>query len=54
MVSHRLALNDFGGVVVLKGERILGSRDFVGDFTDVRKCGVHKLVRDRPLSTEVG
>jgi hypothetical protein len=30
------------GIVVFKGQWILGGWAFVGDFADFRECGLHK------------
>jgi hypothetical protein len=42
MIGHGLALDEFGSVVVLKGEGAPGGWTFVGDLADFWECGVHK------------
>ena len=43
MPGHRLALDQFVGVVVFEGEWIFGLRTFVGDLGNVGKVGGHGI-----------
>ena len=52
MIGHGPALDEFGSIVVLKGERVPGGWTFVGDLADFWECGVHK--RAAGLFLEIG
>src|ERR1035437_1577253 len=41
MFAHRLARDDFVGIVVLESERVFRVRAFVIDFVDGRECSFH-------------
>jgi hypothetical protein len=43
VIGHRPALDDFRGIVVFEGQRILGGWAFVADLADFWKCGLHKF-----------
>jgi len=43
VIGHRPAIDDFRGIVVLEGQRILGEWAFVEDLADFWKCGLHKF-----------
>ena len=52
MFGHRPALDDFGGIVMLESQRVLGGTAFVGDFIDFWKGGFHK--KSKNILTEPG
>ena len=41
VIGHRPALDDFRGIVVFEGQRVLGGWALVGDLADFRECGAH-------------
>ena len=45
MVLHRLAGDEFVGVVMLEGERVLGVGAFVLDLFDVWECSFHSFLQ---------
>ena len=44
MIGHGPTFDDFGGIVMLESERVLGGTAFVGYFADFWKGGFHKCI----------
>ena len=49
MIAHGFAFDDFGGVVMFKGQRIFGFWPFVFELRYVFKCNVHGIKKLQAL-----